>query len=597
MNIQIDLLLNKSFESLKNSNFELAEIYLKQAVQLQPKNPHILGILGSVLAQCKKYPEALEYLNYSLKIFPKNPEVLSNLGNVFLKLREYQNAIVSYNQSIEIDSINHAVWSNKGYALYELRRYDEAIAHYDKALTLKPDYAEAWSNKGLTLHEFKQYDEAIAHYDKALNLKPDYVEAWSNKGNTLQELKRYDEAIAHYDKALDIKFDYECGWFAKGNVLHELKRFDEAIAHYDKALSLKPDYHEALTNKGVTLHELKCFDEAVAHYDKALCLKPNCIDASWNKSITLLLQGDFEIGLPLYESRWDSKKVSETAGKRIFDKPTWLGVDSLAGKTILIYGEQGLGDFIQFCRYVRLVADLGANVILEVPKPLASLMWGLQGVSQIVTKGELLPYFDYQCPLLSLPLAFGTSLTTIPFGSPYLIADSNKVAKWEQKLGKKRKIRVGVAWSSMSNFKDDTKRSLLLADFIKALPLDGFEYVCLQKELKEYDVEFLKACRNIQFFGDEFADFSDTAALIANVDLVISTCTSIPHLSGALGKETWILLSYVPDWRWLLGRKDSPWYPSIKLYRQTSIGDWNSVFDRVKLDLRSSFSNSYLCQT
>jgi len=553
MNSKIAFYLNKSVESLRSSNLDSAELYLSQALKLESKNPHTLRLLGVVYAQRKDYLRALKYLNNSLRVFPKNSATLSNLGNVFLELRQYDNALDCYAKSIKIDPNNSATLSNLGSIFFELKQYDKALDYFDKSIKIDSNNYEAWYNKSKVLKELKRYDEAITHYDKALSLRPDYVEAWSNKGNTLFQLKQYEEAIAHYDRAINLKVNYAEAWSNKGATLHELKRFSEAIAHYDKALSLKPDYH----------------------------------DASWSKSLTLLLQGDFENGLPLYESRWDSEKVSETVGKRIFDKPTWLGVDSLAGKRILIYGEQGLGDFIQFCRYVKLVAELGANVILEVPQSLASLMKNLDGISQLVIKGEELPFFDYQCPLLSLPLAFGTSLTTIPFSSPYLMADLKKAAEWGQKLGEKRKKRVGVAWSSMSNFKDDTKRSLSLADFVQALPLDGFEYVCLQKDLKECDIEFFKTYNHIRFYGDEIADFSDTAALIENVDLVISTCTSIPHLSGALGKETWILLSHVPDWRWLLDRKDSPWYPAMQLYRQTSIGNWNSVLNRIKSDLIS----------
>ena len=301
----------------------------------------------------------------------------------------------------------------------------------------------------------------------------------------------------------------------------------------------------------------------------------------------MLIQGDFENGFSLYESRWLSYKASEAAGRRSFEKPTWLGKESLEGKTILLYGEQGLGDFIQFCRYVKLVTGLGAKVILEVPKSLASLMENLEGVSRLVIKGQELPAFDYQCPLLSLPISLNTSISSIPGYIPYLAVHPNRVAEWSLRLGEKRKKRIGLVWSSMSNFKDDSKRSLMLFDLIKALPSERFEYICLQKELKDCDKECFENYKNIRFFGDELIDFSDTAALIENIDLVISTCTSIPHLSGALGKETWLLLSYVPDWRWLLGRDDSPWYPSIRLYRQEAAGKWDEPLKKVSADLIS----------
>ena len=515
-------------------------------------------------------------------------------GCAFLEAEDYSKAEHKFRKSLELMPDRPSTLTNLSVAQLKLKKYSEARATAQKAISVESNNSEAYLNLGLLEKELKSFDAAVNFFNKAIILKPSYHEAYSNKGNALNELKRFDEAIAHFDKALSLRPDYHEAWSNKGVTLHELKRFDEAIAHYDKALSLRPDYHEAWSNKGVTLHELKRFDEAIAHYDKALSLRPDYHEASWNTSLSLLLQGDFENGLPLYESRWDSDKVSEIVGKRFFREPTWLGKESLQGKTILLYGEQGLGDFIQFCRYVKLVSDLGAKVILEVPEMLASLMGGLEGLSQLVIKGKNLPFFDCQCPLVSLPLALNTRISSIPASIPYIPVHPNKVSEWGRKLGGKRKKRIGLVWSSMSNFKADSKRSLRLADFIKALPLEGFEYICLQKELKDCDREFFANYKSIRFFGDDLGDFSDTAALIKNVDLVISSCTSIPHLSGALGKETWILLSHVPDWRWLLNREDSPWYPSMKLYRQPSIGDWGSVLDKVKKDLTGSMDCQYV---
>ena len=303
------------------------------------------------------------------------------------------------------------------------------------------------------------------------------------------------------------------------------------------------------------------------------------------------MRGDFENGLSLYESRWTSEKVSKTIGKSLFDKPVWHGKESLQHKKILLYGEQGLGDFIQFCRYVKLVADLGAKVILEVPQPLTGLMQGLDGISQLVIKGEELPFFDYQCPLLSLPLAFKTNLDTIPNKSGYinLYNHTNKIIEWNARLGPKLKPRVGLVWSGNPHHKNDHNRSLLLRDILPFLP-NQFEYISLQKEIREIDKLTLDSNSHILNFAGHLNDFLDTSALIDNLDLVISVDTSVAHLSGAFGKKTLLLLPYVPDWRWLLDRDDSPWYPSIKLYRQTFIGDWNSVLERVKLDLGSSYT-------
>jgi tetratricopeptide (TPR) repeat protein len=575
----------------QHKNYDVAKDLLLKALAQEKNNKNFLLNYANLLFEKRQFWDAVKYYQKAIRQQPNDSFCFANLAACYNEQSQPLLGLWAADQSIQLKPDYAEAWSNRGNALHDLKRYEEALASFERALELKPDYAEAWSNKGSTLHELKRFDGAIAHYDKALSLKPDYAEGWSNKGVTLNELKRHDEAIAHYDKALSLKPDYAEGWTNKGVTLNELKRHDEAIAHYDKALSLKPDYAEGWTNKGIVLYELKRFDEAIAHYDKALSLKPDYHDASWNKSLSLLLQGDFENGLPLYESRWDSGKVSELIGKRFFDKPTWLGKEPLQSKAILLYGEQGLGDFIQFCRYVKLVSDLGAKVILETPQSLASLMRSLEGVSELVIKGEELPFFDYQCPILSLPLAFKTKLDTIPNSSRYINLDNhlNKVIEWKARLGSKFNPRVGLVWSGSPHHKNDHNRSLLLADILPFLP-SQLEYISLQKEVREVDKLTLDSNPHILSFTGYLNDFVDTAALIDNLDLVISVDTSVAHLSGALGKKTLVLLPNMPDWRWLLDVEDSPWYPSMKLFRQPAAGDWSSVLDKVKLDLSSSFS-------
>ena len=350
-------------------------------------------------------------------------------------------------------------------------------------------------------------------------------------------------------------------------------------------MSINPNYFEAWSNKGFTLHELHRFDEAIAHYDRALSINPNYFDALWNKSLSLLIQGDFESGLLLYESRWLSYKASEAAGRRSFEKPTWLGKESLEGKTILLYGEQGLGDFIQFCRYVQLVSKNGGRVILEVPKSLATLLKDLPGISLLVILGDELPSFDFVCPIMSLPLALGANLETIPSKNSYIASDPEKVAKWQLRLGEKRKKRIGLVWSGSASHKNDHNRSLTLTDMLKHLP-PNFEYVSLQKEVREGDRDALTSS-DVKHYGDQLVDFSETAALCDLMDIIISVDTSVAHLAGALGKTTWILLPYVPDWRWLLDRDDSPWYSSIRLYRQETAGKWDEPLKKVSVDLIS----------
>ena len=583
--------LNRAIRAHASGNLEEARYFYKKTLKEDPQNATALGWLGTIEAQHKNYDVAKDLLLKALAQEKNNKNFLLNYANLLFEKRQFWDAEKYYQKAIRQQPNDSFCFANLAACYNEQSQPLLGLWAADQSIQLKPDYAEAWSNRGNALHDLKRYEEALASFERALELKPDYAEAWSNKGSTLHELKRFDGAIAHYDKALSLKPDYAEGWTNKGVTLNELKRHDEAIAHYDKALSLKPDYAEGWTNKGIVLYELKRFDEAIAHYDKALSLKPDYHDASWNKSLSLLLQGDFENGLPLYESRWDSGKVSELIGKRFFDKPTWLGKEPLQSKAILLYGEQGLGDFIQFCRYVKLVSDLGAKVILETPQSLASLMRSLEGVSELVIKGEELPFFDYQCPILSLPLAFKTKLDTIPNSSRYINLDNhlNKVIEWKARLGSKFNPRVGLVWSGSPHHKNDHNRSLLLADILPFLP-SQLEYISLQKEVREVDKLTLDSNPHILSFTGYLNDFVDTAALIDNLDLVISVDTSVAHLSGALGKKTLVLLPNMPDWRWLLDVEDSPWYPSMKLFRQPAAGDWSSVLDKVKLDLSSSFS-------
>ena len=545
-------MLQQAIQAFQGGNFDSADLILKRVLQVDSKNLPALHIIGLIKASQSNFREAADYLARAARIHPNDASIQYNLAK----------------------------------ALADSGNDKDALAHHKKAVALSPNDPKAWLSYGKTVSNLGRYEDALVCYGNALSLKSDYAEALLNKGATLKELKRYEEAIAFAEQALSINPNLAEAWSNKGVALKGLKRFDEAIAHYEKALSLKPDYHEAWTNKGATLHELKRFDEAIAHYEKALSLKPDYHEASCNMSLSLLLQGDFENGFPLYESRWASEKVSEIAGKRFFGKPVWLGVEPLQGKAILLYGEQGLGDFIQFCRYVKLVSDLGAKVILEAPQSLAGLMGNLKGVSELVIKGEELPFFDYQCPLLSLPLAFNTNIHTIPNPSGYINLDNhpNKIMEWKARLGLKSKPRVGLVWSGNPQHKNDHNRSLLLEDILSHLP-SQFEYISLQKEVRELDRLTLDSSPHILNFANYLNDFVDTAALIDNLDLIISVDTSVAHLSAALGKKTLVLLPNVPDWRWLLDREDSPWYLSVKLYRQKSIGDWSGVLDRVKLDL------------
>jgi hypothetical protein len=355
---------------------------------------------------------------------------------------------------------------------------------------------------------------------------------------------------------------------------------DEAVASYDKAISLKPDYAESWSNRGIVLQELKRLDEALASFDKAISLKPDYAMACWNKSFLLNLKGDYPKGWELYEWRWESN-ASKTH-KRNFTQPLWLGEASLTGKTILIHAEQGLGDTIQFCRYVMMVKRLGARVIFEVQPPLMALLADLEGVDELMPRGQALPDFDYHCPLLSLPLAFKTDLDCIPASIPYLTADPSRVEQWGVRLSNTG-FKIGICW--VAGYKGNKGRSIPIECFYGLSRMPGVRLISLHKGDGEKDLESLPEGMVVETLGAEFdgdAAFMDTAAVMQCCDLVITNDTSVAHLSGALGVQTWVALKFVPDWRWMLDRNDSPWYPTMTLFRQRLIDEWDEVFREIE---------------
>jgi tetratricopeptide (TPR) repeat protein len=459
---------------------------------------------------------------------------------------------------------------------------DLALASYDRALAVRPNDAEALCNRGVILCLFGRFEEALASYDRALAARPDYAEALTNRGVALNELKRFDEALASYDRALVLRSSYVEALTNRANSLRKLQRFEEALASYDRVLAAQPEHTEALSGRGAALHELKRFDEALAAYDRILALRPDDADAHCSQALYWLLTGDFDRGWEKFEWRWETAHMRNE--KRNFAKSLWKGADEIAGKTIFLHAEQGFGDTIQFSRYVPLVAARGANVILEVQKSLRDLMGALPGVTRVMVRGEPLPDFDVHCPLFSLPLAFCTRLKTIPSATPYLHAPPQSLTHWQTRVGPKRRPRIGLAWSGDPKNNTDYKRSISLGSLLPLLEIDA-TFVCVQKDIRPADAAVLKDRGDILFFDAELKNFSDTAALISCLDLVISADTAVAHLVGALAKPVWVLLPFVSDWRWQLGRDDNPWYPTARLFRQDDTRSWDKVIAHVRTAL------------
>ncbi len=430
-------------------------------------------------------------------------------------------------------------------------------------------------------------EKALNIYDEVIKIENENLEAHFNKALILTKLQKYKEALRSYDLVIEIKPDFEEVYINRGVILSTLMRPIDALKNFDIAIRFKPESSIAYNNKGNVLTELSRFDEAIENYEKAVEINPNYAEAFNNIALLKLLLGKYEEGWKLFEWRWKGPQQKEF---RDLKKPLWLGNEVIKNKTILITAEQGLGDFIQFYRYCDLVEKLGAKIIIETPKEFFSLIQYQNKKNIVIYKGQSLPIFDFYCPIMSLPLAFKTNIHNIPSSLPYIKINDEKLIFWRSKLGEKKRMRVGIAWSGAQNKETDYNRSLALSQIspLFDLPLDFYS---LQKEVRDIDKDFLFQSKNIYDYHKEIVDFSDTAALILEMDIIISVDTSVAHLTGALDKPLWILLPHVADYRWMVDRIDSPWYPSATLFRQKEVNNWDGVIFSIERSLRSYIEN------
>lgn len=460
-------------------------------------------------------------------------------------------------------------------------RVEEAEAIYRKVLTVDRHNVHALHQLALLLLNRKQTDEALTLLAAAVKARPDSADALATLGLVLNRTGNHAHAVVAYDRALAIRPDNASWWINRGISQCELLRHAEAVESCDRAIRLAPDHVAPHYNRANALRELGRIDDALAAYASALAVAPDHAGANLNEGLTRLLTGDFARGWQQYEWRW--KFANGSQGNRFKELP-WDGVAPIAGRTILLHAEQGLGDTMQFARYVPLVAALGASIVLEIQAPLMPLFAGFPGVTHLVAAGQPLPPHDLHCPLLSLPLAFKTDLETIPGGRPYLMAPADRTAQWSQQLPEPDGVRVALCWSGNPNHKLDRHRSIPADKLAPLLAVPGVQFVSVQKDIRAGDLAFLGHA-DLLDAGSHCRDFADTAAVLALSDLVITVDTSVAHLAGALGRPTWILLQHSPDFRWLLGRADSPWYPTARLYRQPAFHDWSSVIAQVSDDL------------
>jgi len=476
-----------------------------------------------------------------LKADPKHFDALHLLGLIAHQQQDYEQAAKLFTRSIALQPLNATPYYNLGLTLQERKEYANALRLYQMALELQPANVKILNNQGIVLKELRRYEEALRSYEQAIALDPSYPNSYVNRAGARLRLGQINEALLDCEQAIELQADYLDAWFNRAFMLGEAGRHHEAITHYRYLLSLAPQH-------------------AMAQFALSLCY---------------LITGDLLHGWPQYEWRWQDTSLG--LKKPALPQPEWDGHSSLVGKKMLVYFEQGLGDSLQFCRFVLPLQARGAEVILLIQPALQELVQSLAPDLQVVSGGQL-PEVDYLAPLLSLPRLLNIRLTDLPVASRYLQVPAALQQPWRQRLGPKQKPRIGLVWRGNSIHKNDHNRSLSLAALLRVLP-EQFEYVCLQKDLDSDERQRLQLRPDIRVFSDALHTFSDTAALCLQLDLVISVDTSVAHLAGALGTPLWVLLPFNPDWRWLLDRTDSPWYPQATLLRQPGYGDWSSLLD------------------
>ena len=523
-----------------------AEKLYTRILKATPGNFDALHLLGLIKAQSGQMGEAYRLMTAALKINPNVPDVLINFANV----------------------------------LHALKRDAEALDCLGKALALRPGDLEALLYRGNALSAVERTEEAIPCFDAVLARNPARDDALLNRGTAFAKLGRHMQALADFDAVLALEPNHAEALYNRGTALLDLGRCSEALDTFDRMLAHAPKHAKAWNNRGRALQTLNRHDQAVASFEKAIGIDKDYADAHSNQALSLLTLGDLPHGFAEYEWRWKRSGMSDT--RRNYRGRLWLGEFPLGHRTILLAAEQGLGDTMQFVRYVPLLARTGATVVLEVQPELKSLLASVDGVASCHARGEALPAYDVYCPLGSLPLALKTEQSTIPAEIPYLHADDAHVAKWRPMVEALPGKRIALAWCGHARHPNDRNRSIDLKVIEPLFALEGISFISVQRELREGDAALLAQHNNVTHAGDKLADMADTAAIAALVDLSIAVDTSVVHLAGAMGREVWVLLPFSPDWRWTLTSERTPWYPQARLLRQPTPGDWQSVIAAVR---------------
>jgi len=583
---------NKGILLCELGKYQEAIINFDKSLELQPDLLEAILNKADALKELEKFDEALKCIEAALKIKNHSSEIWSKKAEILHNMKNYKEAIQAYDRAIKLNKNSAEALCNKGFTLFTIELYEEAIAECNKALKIKKIFPEAWVNIAVSYLGLKKYDLALDYCDKALAVSENFIEALNSKGLCLFNLKKYKEANKIFDKILKIKKNFSEAIENKANTLYALKEYDEALTLYD-SIENKKNYHKVLNNKGLLLHTLghlkdkKYFNLAKDCYDQAITLKADFGDAYWNKYLTQLTLGEFADGWKNYEYRFKLENINP----QFRSIPRLENLNDLINKRILIWAEQGLGDSIQFSRYIFKILDLGAKVTFDTSRILTGLM-SRQFNCEINETGQGLVKnnFDFQIPLLSLPMLFNTDSNNIPFNNAYLKTSKNKDVEWFNKLKlTKQKLNIAITCAGNPDYLLDSERSANLEIFYPLV--DKANLFLIQKGIKKEDEIFLKKYPQINFIGKDIDNFDDLASVIQNMDLVISTDTSIPHLAAAIGKRVFILLGRMTDWRWMLNTETSPWYNSAALLRKkfnpkTKTEDWSHAFDAIMKELK-----------
>jgi tetratricopeptide (TPR) repeat protein len=608
--------LNMAHAQRGAGNLAEAEQACRSALALAPQSATAHCWLGDILLDRENYTDARRCYEDALAVQLNCARAHHGIGNILCRQGDFPAAAASYRQAIALAPQRAEFYFGSGYALNRLGESRKARAAFAKAIQLRPNFAEAHLSLGNLYYDRGLFPAAAAHYQCALRIRPGYVKACINLGNALSKSNRITEAIACYRRALSLNPDSATAQHGLGNALAEKKDWAQArecfqraldlnpasaeihnslgnlhysqkdmnaaAEHYHRAMELDSSYARAHINLGNALLALGKHEQARVLYQRGLALDTASPGALYNLALSQLRDGEFLGGWRNYESRWQFEELH--LRRRNFRAPLWRG-EPLAGKTILLHAEQGLGDTLQFARFAPLVTSRGGRVILEVQPPLVRLLQQLPGIEKVIARGASLPTFDYHCPLMSLPLAFGTTVETIPSAEGYLKAEASEIA-----AGLKNQ-RIGITWSGNPRHKGDANRSMPLEAFVPLADLPGYTLISLQKGAGIEQLAPLKERLPLHDSASMHADMAETAALIATLDLVLTVDTSIAHLAGAMAKPAWVMLPWVADWRWMEQRADSPWYKSARLFRQSSAGNWASVVDQIVTALQIENQN------